>query len=474
MQLELYPDGGSREGIADAGARSSREGIADAGARGSREGIADAGARGLRESIELAIAEGRLQPGEQLPSVRALARELGVSPATVASAYRELGRRGMVHADGRRGTRVRPRPPLMVPATPSAPPGVVDLSSGLPDPRFLPALRPALEAVARKATAAPQLPGAIDANLIELARTAFADDGIAVGELAVVGGALDGIERVLTAHLRVGDAVAVEDPGFPPLLDLIAALGLDPRPVAVDDQGPRTASLSAALDDGVRALIVTPRAQNPSGAALTSERAGPLRRLLADHPDVLVVEDDHAGPVAGALAVTLAGVSRKRWAIVRSVSKWLSPDLRLALLAGDPQTLGRVEGRQRLGTGWVSGILQATVAELWGRGGVRRLTERAAASYGERRLALLDALAGHGLEAHGGSGLNVWVPVTDEHVTTRALLDSGWQVAPGSRYRLRSGPAIRVTVAAMNVAHAPRIAEVVAGAEHGPRGVRTY
>jgi DNA-binding transcriptional MocR family regulator len=159
---------------------------------------------------------------------------------------------------------------------------------------------------------------------------------------------------------------------------------------------------------------------------------------------------------------------------VRSVSKWLSPDLRLALLAGDPDTLARVEGRQRLGTGWVSGILQSAVAELWGQAGVRRLVERAATGYGERRMALLQALAPHGLAGHGRSGLNVWVPVVDEHAATRALLDAGWQVAAGARHRLRSEPAIRVTVAAMNLEDAPGIAAVIAAAQRGARGMRSY
>lgn len=425
------------------------------------------------ESIERAIATGMMKPDEQLPPVRTLARQLGLSAATVAAAYRELGRRGIVHADGRRGTRVRPRPPLLTPAVPSAPPGVVDLSTGLPDPRLLPDMGPALAAVARTAADSSRPRESTDPVLIGRAREAFAGDGIEVGELAVVGGALDGIERVLHSHLRVGDAVAVEDPGFPPLLDLIAALGLDPQPVAVDEDGPLPGALGGALRVGVRAIVVTPRAQNPTGAALTAERAGALRRVLANHPDVLVVEDDHAGPVAGAPAQTLATPER-RWAIVRSTSKWLSPDLRLALLAGDDQTLARVEGRQRLGTGWVSGILQAMVAALWGSARVRRLTERAAVSYAERRLALLRALADHGLEGQGRSGLNVWVPVGDEHATTRALLDSGWQVAAGARHRLRSAPAVRVTVAAMRAADAARIAAVIAAAQRGARGARSY
>jgi DNA-binding transcriptional MocR family regulator len=351
---------------------------------------------------------------------------------------------------------------------------VIDLSTGLPDPDLLPNLGSALAAVAQKPSVTSGLQRGDDPALIKRARAWFEADGISVGELAVVGGALDGIERVLDGHLRVGDGIAVEDPCFPPLLDLIAALGLEPRAVAVDDEGPLPGALATALRSGARAVVITPRAQNPSGAALTLERAKALRRLLGNHPGVLLVEDDHAGPVAGAPPLTLTWPGRERWAIVRSVSKWLSPDLRLALLAADPQTVARVGGRQRLGTGWVSGILQATVAELWKRAGVRRLTERAAASYAERRQALLRALADHGLDGRGRSGLNVWVPVNDEHMTTRALLDSGWQVAPGARHRFQARPAIRVTVAAMRAADAPRIAAVIAAAQRGARGAPAY
>src|SRR5512143_4013277 len=94
---------------------------------GARSASAIAGA------VERAIAEGRLAPGAALTPVRAFARDLGVSPATVAAAYRRLAARGLATGAGRRGTRVAPRPPLALPPAPTIPPGTLDLVAGNPD-----------------------------------------------------------------------------------------------------------------------------------------------------------------------------------------------------------------------------------------------------------------------------------------------------------------------------------------------------
>jgi DNA-binding transcriptional MocR family regulator len=182
------------------------------------------------------------------------------------------------------------------------------------------------------------------------------------------------------------------------------------------------------------------------------------------HPEVVVVEDDHAGPVAGAPGVTLAGEDRTCWAHVRSVSKWLGPDLRLAVLTGDPGTVARVQGRQLLGTGWVSHVLQSLAVATWSAPGGAALLEQGRETYRRRRAALAAALGARGIEAHARSGMNVWVPVAEEAAVTRRLLDAGWAVLAGERFRLRSRPAIRVTVSTLDVTEADRLAADVEAA----------
>ncbi len=416
----------------------------------------------LTAAVARLIGAGRLAVGDRLPPVRDLAAALGLSPTTVAAAYRSLGGRGLVRGAGRRGTLVAALPPLPLAAERPPPPGVADLARGNPDPALLPALRPHLRAQGaetRRYGETATLP-----ELETAAREAFRAERVPAERVLAVSGALDGVERVLMARLRPGDRVAVEDPGFPRVFDLVAALGLEVVPVAIDERGPRPGALAAALEHGVSALVVTPRAQNPTGAAIDASRARALRGALRDHPEVLVIEDDHAGPVSGAPLHSLVHARQPNWAAVRSVAKSFGPDLRVALLTGDRTTLERVEGRLRLGPGWVSHILQRAVSSLWNDGGIDAVLARATATYRERRDTLVAALAVHGITVIASSGLNVWIPVPDEATAVQALLDSGYAVASGARFRIAAPPAIRVTIAALPARQAPEVARAIAEA----------
>ncbi|MED7822277.1 aminotransferase class I/II-fold pyridoxal phosphate-dependent enzyme [Streptomyces chiangmaiensis] len=427
----------------------------------------------IAASVERAVGAGELEPGRVLPPLREVAVELGVNPNTVAAAYRILRERGVIETAGRRGSRVRPAPAttgrdhLRV----DVPAGVRDVSSGNPDPALLPPLAPAFAAAAAQGDREPVLYGdvAVAPELARIARSDLDADGVPDGPLAVVSGSLDGVERVLAAHLKPGDTVAVEDPGWGRTLDLVPALGLRTVPVGVDDEGPLPDDVRGVLEAGARALIVTDRAQNPTGAAVSATRARALRSVLREYPRTLLIEDDHGHGIVDVPLHPLGGVTR-HWAFVRSVAKAYGPDLRLAVLTGDGVTLDRVRGRQRLGPGWVSLLVQRAVARLWAD---RSLDPRVAAAYGGRRDALIDALAERGVVAHGRSGMNVWIPVPDETGVVARLLLAGWAVAPGARFRMSAPPGIRITVSAMTTDEAGQLAEAITSAL-GPAPVRSY
>ncbi|MGW1214202.1 aminotransferase class I/II-fold pyridoxal phosphate-dependent enzyme [Streptomyces sp. NPDC002499] len=419
----------------------------------------------IAASVERAVGAGALEPGQVLPPMRELAVELGVNPNTVASAYRVLRERGVIETAGRRGSRVRSKPATTGReyVRTDVPEGVRDVANGNPDPALLPPLGEAFAAAAAQGDREPVLYGdaLVEPALARIARAELDADGVPEGPVAVASGSLDVIERVLAAHLKPGDTVAVEDPGWGGLLDLVPALGLRFVPVGVDDEGPLPDDVRRALDAGAHALIVTDRAQNPTGAAVTATRARALRAVLREHPEVLLIEDDHGLGIVDLPLHPLAGITR-HWAFVRSVAKAYGPDLRLAVLTGDSVTVDRVSGRHRLGPGWVSRILQRAVVRLWSDGALD--TAAVAKTYRRRRDLLIDALAARGVAAHGCSGLNVWIPVPDETGAVSRLLHAGWAVAPGARFRLNAPPGIRVTVSTLTDSETAPLADAIASA----------
>lgn len=410
----------------------------------------------LVESIERSIRGGELSSGEHLPPIRQLATKLGVSPATVSGAYRRLRERGLVNSRGRGGTVVSTRPPLILELPSVVPNDLIDLATGNPDPSLLPKLDAALRSVSRSQRLYDEHPYL--SGLVDLGVAAFRGDGIMVDRVCIVNGSLDGIERVLADNLYPGDRVAVEDPCFNGVLDLVRARGLEPVPVALDQAGILPRSLSQAMKQKPKALIVTPRAQNPSGAAFTLERAEALRLVLNESPSLFVIEDDYFGELSGVPYYGLCSASRSRWTILRSLCKAMGPDLRIALLAGDEQTQSDIQGRQIIGIRWVSHILQDLAAYFLGDEQTRSRLEKAKRVYAARREALIGALRELEIEGLGRSGFNVWIPVAEEGGVVQNLQRAGWLVMPGDRYRIQSPPAIRVTVASLSESRASDLA----------------
>lgn len=415
----------------------------------------------LRERIE----RGQLQPGDALAPVRALAAELGVNRNTVVAAYRLLAQAGLVVARGRGGTRVAGHAPV---AQEGYAAGTVlrDVGTGNPDPTLIPDPAAALARSGR-----PVLYGepVVDPGLEAWAR-AWMSEQLPDGDprITVTSGASDAIERLLAQALQRDDAVALEDPCFLSALHTVRQGGYRAVPVAVDAEGMTVEGLRAALADGVRAVICTPRAHNPTGASLTEERAVQLREVLADHPYVLVIEDDHFSLLSRVPLRTVIGPAQQRWARIRSVSKFLGPDMCLAVVASDDETADRLALRLTPGTTWVSHILQRLTLALVTDPHVRARIEAAAAHYAKRNDAFAAALATRGLPAAVGDGLNLWVPLPAPAARVREdLMRRGWLVRDGDHFFLSpdtAGDYLRLTVHQLSDAEAVALADDIASA----------
>lgn len=399
-------------------------------------GITGSSAAEIAESIRGLRDRGDLRAGDALPPVRLLAAELGVNRNTAVAAYRHLVAAGIAVTLGRGGTRIADR--AAVPQEGFAPDTVLrDVGTGNPDPAFIPALSPVLGRIADR----PVLYGepTLDPALAEWSRDWFAPDlGPADLRLTVTNGAVDALERLLGQAMTREDAVAMEDPCFLSAIHTARVGGYRVIPVPVDDEGMTVEGLRAALDAGVRAIVSTPRAQNPTGAGMTPGRAAELRALLAQHPYVLLIEDDHYSLLSRAPYVSLISAEHRRWALVRSVSKFLGPDMCLAMTATDPDTAERLATRLSPGTTWVSHLLQRLALAQLTDPDARATIARAAEHYAERNRTVAALLSDAGIPATARDGLNLWVDTgAPARAVSEQLMRRGWLARSGDEFSLR-------------------------------------
>ncbi|SFR79492.1 transcriptional regulator, GntR family [Stenotrophomonas maltophilia] len=416
-------------------------------------------AESIFDSIREGIGDGRLAAGSVLPPVRELAERLGVNRNTVAAAYKRLDAAGLASTGGRRGTTVRGVPAPV--AREGSPPGLAlhDLAGGNPDPRLLPSLR--------LAPAPPRLygVGTVDPRLQRLARASLDADCPQGYALELSHGAVDGIERLLAAWLLPGDRIAVEDPCFLGSLNVLNAAGHTPLPVAVDTHGMQVASLRQALEAGARAVLLTPRAHNPTGASLDAKRARALRQLLAGYPQVAVLIDDHYALLSQQAYHSVLPVDGRRWALLRSLSKPLGPDLRLAWLACDEETAVRLRLRLAAGTGWVSHLLQDAAVSVLESAPQRAKIASAGVRYQQRLQSLQMLLQARGVQqAVPMEGLNLWLPLPDDsRPRVLALAARGWHVRAGEVFAVSApGHGLRITCAALGTPQQRQLADDLA------------
>ncbi|WP_251449675.1 aminotransferase class I/II-fold pyridoxal phosphate-dependent enzyme [Microbacterium sp. Marseille-Q6648] len=443
----------------------------------SHDDIAGSSASEIAESIRELRDRGMLRPGDVLPSVRALAERLSVNRNTVVAAYRHLAQAGFVTSRGRGGTRIADPDPIAQEGY--APDTVLrDVGTGNPDPELIPDPSRALASMAGR----PVLYGEpiIDRDLEQWAHAWMREavDHAHELRLTVTSGASDAIERLLAQALTRDDAVALEDPCFLSSMNIVRQGGYRPVAIPVDAEGMTVAGLRAALAGGVRAVVCTPRAQNPTGASLSEERARDLRAELASHPYVLVIEDDHFSMLSSQPYRSVIGPGHRRWALVRSVSKFLGPDMCLAVTASDPVTAERLAMRLSPGTTWVSHLLQRLVHALATDEDVVSGIRRAAAHYADRNARVARSLTALGLPTTAGDGLSLWVPLpVAGSAVVPHLMRRGWLARAGDDFVLSDGAGarhLRLTVHDLDDADGDRLASDVLAAvrsAHGSHGM---
>jgi GntR family transcriptional regulator / MocR family aminotransferase len=408
----------------------------------------------LSAALREAIRDGRLPPGSALPPSRDLAAELGCSRWVVTEAYAQLAAEGYVDGRVGSGTRVRPLGPAATGHLPPAPAPTrvarIDLAPGLPDLRAFPlgrwvaALRSVAATLPHAELGYPDPAGhprlrQVLAEYLARVRGAQVDPA----DLTVCRGVTDATGRLCRALRAAGvGAVAVEDPGWHRLRETAAAAGLRVVPTRVDGRGLRVDDLDG--DPAVRAVIVTPTHQFPTGVVLAPERRAALL-AWARRVDGLILEDDYDAefrydrrPVG-----TLQGTDRSRVALLGSLSKTLSPALGIGWMATPPAWTGAL----RAATGAQPGsstLDQLTFASFLQSGAYDRHLRAARKRYRPRRDRLVRALAERlpGARLLGvAAGLHLLVRL-DDTVDCAAVVEraaaGGLRVADLATYRRRA------------------------------------
>ena len=351
-----------------------------------------------------AIRAGQLPSGASLPSVRGLSARLGVSPATVVAAYRELCDSGLANSSPRSAFRVAG-------TIRSAEKTVFQLNRIEPDLRLHPVAEFA-KLLAEVAVGDYSIGGYEDYRGHLGLREAIADLDREVGiesdpsnGLLITSGAQQAIS-LIARSLEPGAAVACEDPCYPGARMAFAGAGATIVPIRMNDDGPDPESLAAIARPGtVAAFYCCPTYGNPSGRSWSEETR--LRVLeAASTGGFLLVEDDYLGDLdyldeaPTRLAVLARRFPKVRIVHIRTFSKCLLPALRIAGVSGDPALVTRLVSLKLADDLGCSAYLQRTLARFIRLGLYHDHLERVRPQYRLRREHLRKALAGikHGIE----------------------------------------------------------------------------
>ena len=416
------------------------------------------------------IAEGHYAPGTRLPGLRSVARQRGVSVATVVAAYRRLEDEGHIEARARSGFYVRARRPLhtIEPQRRVAAPRprlvsgqdmamalikasndtrIVQLGAAVPDPDYLPtqAVARALSQVARlqrtRSAGYMMPPGAPELRQQIARRMSESGGRIPADDIVITTGCQEALSLALRAVTQPGDVVAVESPAFYGLLHVMESLGLEALEIPSHPrEGMALDALGFALDRWpVKACVVVPNYSNPLGFLMPDANKHALVSLLGKH-GVTLIEDDVYGDLGFDLrrpTTCVALMPRADIIHCSSFSKTLAPGLRVGWVAAGKHR-ERIEYLKYVSSIASPTAPQLAVADLLESGRYERYLRDVRGRYANAVARMGDAVMKYFPEGTRVSqplgGFVLWVELPgkiDSFELARRALKQGVSIAPG-------------------------------------------
>ena len=356
----------------------------------------------LAQQIRALIGRGVLNPGDQLPSGRALAGELSVARGTVVTAYEELCAEGYLVARHGSGTMVNPNlahlhpqgttTPLRTPVRHSR---LVELTPGAPDTSDL--ADPSWRAAWRQAAAHPGITNTDPLGLPELRwqicehlrqmRSLVCDPG----QVVVTSGAREGLALLLHVARGSRQTIGVESPGYPSLRKVPPALGHRTVNLPTDEHGLLTDELP---EQGLDAVLVTPGHQYPDGGSLSTPRRVELAAWAA-RTHSWIIEDDFDSELrhVGQPLPALATLQPSHTVLLGTFSSVMTSALACGYLIVPPRLVPVIRDHRRATGQPVGALVQHALASYLETGALRRRTQRLRQVYRRRRQLVIDTLA---------------------------------------------------------------------------------
>lgn len=414
---------------------------------------------------------GGAAPGARLPSTRALVAQYAASPVTVQKALRALTEQGLIETRAGVGTFVRsarvnrpndygwqtaalgalPAQPPRAIALRDAQPDMIALHAGYPDRELLPErlVRAAFARAVRSdavigrppAAGLPELQSWFAGELAASTPTTITAPSAA--DVIVLPGSQSGLTAAFRALAGPGRPLLIESPTYWGAILAAAQAGVRLVPIPSGLDGPDPHEVDRAFErTGARAFYAQPRFANPTGTSWSARVVDDVLETLRAR-GAFLIEDDwaHDLGIDADPAPLAARDDGGHVVYLRSLTKSVSPAVRVAAIIARGPARDRVLADVQAHTMYVSGVLQVVARDVVTQPAWRTHLRGVRHQLAGRRDLLIDALREHLPEAHlhavPDGGLNLWVRLpdgTDLPRLVRDCEDAGVLVAGGEAW----------------------------------------